>query len=114
MKRLMMRLKGQAMSPLRPALIMALAGALAGCAAPPAPSQARSPATPVGIANPASVACVQAGGKLEIERDARGERGICVLPQGLRCDEWAWFRKEAGACCATRPQPAGSDFKACG
>jgi putative hemolysin len=67
----------------------------------------------VGLANPAAVACVQAGGRTQIERSPAGERGICLLPGGLRCDEWAWFRKEAGACCTTGTPPAGSDIQAC-
>lgn len=46
------------------------------------------------IANPASVHCEQQGGKLEIERSAAGERGICVLPDGTRCEEWAYMRGE--------------------
>ena len=91
------------------------AAALSACAwpnAPVAPQAAPSPAR-VGLANPAAVACVQAGGRTQIERSAAGERGICLLPGGLRCDEWAWFRKEAGACCTTGTPPVGSDIKAC-
>ena len=91
------------------------AAALSACAWPGAsvaPEAAASPAR-VGLANPAAVACVQAGGRTQIERSAAGERGICLLPSGLRCDEWAWFRKEAGACCATGAPPAGSDIQAC-
>ena len=91
------------------------AAALSACAwpkAPVAPQAAPSPAR-VGLANPAAVACVQAGGRSQIERSAAGERGICLLPGGLRCDEWAWFRKEAGACCTTSAPPAGSDIRAC-
>ncbi|MEI7785526.1 MAG: DUF333 domain-containing protein [Betaproteobacteria bacterium] len=81
--------------------------ALAACTTPPqAPHR-------VGLANPASVACVQAGGRLEIERSAAGERGICLLPGGLRCDEWAWFRKEAGACCSTNLPSARDGLKSC-
>lgn len=83
---------------------------LTACTAPPPAPQ--SPHR-VGLANPASVACVQAGGRLEMERSAAGERGICLLPGGLRCDEWAWFRKEAGACCPTGAPPTASGIKAC-
>lgn len=46
------------------------------------------------MANPASVACIQAGGKLEIVRTDRGEQGLCTLPSGQRCEEWAFFRGE--------------------
>lgn len=96
-------------------LAAALAGSLLGCAAPQSASGPTRPATAseVRIANPAAVACVQAGGRLQIERSVHGERGICVLPEGLRCDEWAWFRKEAGACCSTSAQPTGANVKSC-
>ena len=47
-----------------------------------------------GIANPASVYCVQQGGTVEIERDQDGnERGICVLADGSRIDEWEYYRQ---------------------
>jgi putative hemolysin len=91
------------------------AAVLSACAWPRAsvaPEAAPSPAW-TGLANPAAVACVQAGGRLQIERSADGERGICLLPGGLRCDEWAWFRKEAGACCTTGAPLAGSEIQAC-
>ena len=100
----------------RPCLTAVLAATvLSACAWPRAsvaPQAAPSPAR-VGLANPAAVACVQAGGRSQIERGAEGERGICLLPGGLRCDEWAWFRKEAGACCTTGAPSAGSEIKAC-
>lgn len=101
------------------AALAALVVALAACAGPDAPITAVTPvASPgpnlvVGLANPAAVACVQAGARVEIERNAAGERGICVFPSGLRCDEWAWFRKEPGACCTSATPPAGSDLKTC-
>jgi uncharacterized protein len=44
------------------------------------------------LANPASVYCVQQGGKLEIVRSTNGETGICVLPDGRRIEEWKFFR----------------------
>ena len=57
------------------------AAVLSACAWPRAsvaPEAAPSPAR-TGLANPAAVACVQAGGRLQIERSADGERGICLL-----------------------------------
>ncbi|MFT4098109.1 MAG: DUF333 domain-containing protein [Rhodoblastus sp.] len=44
------------------------------------------------IANPASVYCVQRGGKLEIVTTKKGQIGICVLPNGRRIEEWKFFR----------------------
>jgi putative hemolysin/predicted secreted protein len=58
-----------------------------------------------GMANPASVACVNAGGKLEIKKNADGgEYGMCTFANGTSCEEWALFRNEgckAGAAAAT-------------
>jgi putative hemolysin/predicted secreted protein len=52
-------------------------------------------AAPVGMANPASVACGAAGGKLEIKKDASGgEYGMCTFTNGTSCEEWALFRGE--------------------
>lgn len=52
------------------------------------------PASPVGIANPASVYCESIGGKLEIVKEASGERGVCHLPDGTVIDEWELFRRD--------------------
>ena len=46
------------------------------------------------IANPASINCVEKGGKLEIKKDERGEYGVCSFDDGRQCEEWALFRKE--------------------
>ena len=47
------------------------------------------------MANPASVACVNAGGRLEIKKDATGgEYGMCTFANGTSCEEWALFRGE--------------------
>ncbi|MFZ9505828.1 MAG: DUF333 domain-containing protein [Burkholderiaceae bacterium] len=85
-------------------LITLLAALLTGCAAaPPAapPAADRAPqhaAKPVGLANPATVACIRAGGVAFTERAADGsERGLCRLPAGQVCDQWAFFRGECGA-----------------
>ena len=48
----------------------------------------------VGIANPASEHCVQKGGKLEIVKDAAGEKGMCHLPDGTVVEEWELFRRD--------------------
>ena len=88
-------------------LITLLAALLTGCAAAPpaapAPPPAADPAPPhaakpVGLANPATVACIRAGGVAFTERAADGsERGLCRLPAGQVCDQWAFFRGECGA-----------------
>jgi inhibitor of cysteine peptidase len=45
--------------------------------------------------NPASVYCGQAGGSLEIKKDAAGgEYGMCTFTNGSSCEEWALFRGE--------------------
>ena len=69
----------------RPRLTAAVATvALSACAAPNA-----------------AIARAQKGGRLQMERNAKGEYVIGLVPGGLRCDEWVWFRKEASTCCAT-------------
>jgi putative hemolysin len=50
------------------------------------------------VANPASVHCVNHGGKVEIKIDANGGQfGNCVFANGKVCEEWAYFRRECGA-----------------
>lgn len=47
------------------------------------------------MANPASVYCVQQGGKSDIRKDASGgEVGYCVFPDKSECEEWAYMRGE--------------------
>ncbi len=49
----------------------------------------------VGLANPASVFCIDNGGKLEIRTDSTGGQvGFCVFNDKSECDEWAYFRSE--------------------
>jgi putative hemolysin len=48
------------------------------------------------LANPASVFCVQSGGKSEIRTGARGQYGVCRLPDGRVVEEWAYYRKMKG------------------
>jgi putative hemolysin len=49
----------------------------------------------VGIANPASVFCVEQGGTSEIRTDAQGgQSGYCVFQGGSECEEWAFMRSE--------------------
>ncbi|CNH49955.1 putative lipoprotein [Yersinia aldovae] len=48
------------------------------------------------MSNPASVNCANAGGVLTLARQLNGSSvGMCQLPDGKRCEEWALMR---GAC----------------
>jgi putative hemolysin len=49
---------------------------------------------PIGMANPASVKCIEDGGELKIVNAIGGENGLCLFPDGSVCDEWAYFRGE--------------------
>lgn len=64
---------------------------ISGCS-----SQDTSVAPPptVKLANPASVYCVEQGGRLEIIRNQQGDRGLCHLPDGSAIDEWELFRRD--------------------
>jgi predicted secreted protein/putative hemolysin len=54
-----------------------------------------TPQAPAGLANPASVNCVNVGGTLKIMTDATGgQYGMCTFPNGTSCEEWALFRGE--------------------
>ena len=49
----------------------------------------------VGIANPASVNCIDKGGSLQLRQAADGgSYGVCVFKGGRECEEWAMFRGE--------------------
>lgn len=48
----------------------------------------------IGMANPASVFCIEQGGKLEIRKDESGnEYGVCIFADGKKVEEWEFFRK---------------------
>jgi uncharacterized protein len=55
-----------------------------------------SPESAWALANPASVFCAKSGGKSEIRKGARGQYGVCRLPDGRVVDEWAYFRSMRG------------------
>jgi predicted secreted protein/putative hemolysin len=70
-----------------------------GCTqqAVPTPGTQTTAPTPTmsGMANPASVACGQSGGTVEIEKDTSGnEYGMCTFKNGTSCEEWALYRNE--------------------
>jgi putative hemolysin len=72
-----------------------------------APQPAATGIPPANMPNPASVYCEQQGNKLEIRTAADGSQsGICVLPDGSICDEWAYFRGECGLAAQKSPTPA--------
>ena len=53
------------------------------------------PGKAAGIANPASEHCVKQGGKLEIVKEASGEKGMCHLPDGTVVEEWELLRRDS-------------------
>jgi putative hemolysin len=56
------------------------------------------PDSKTGIANPASVNCINKGGTLSIQkRGDGGEYGICTFEDNWQCEEWALFRGECPA-----------------
>ncbi|WAC05286.1 MAG: DUF333 domain-containing protein [Methanoregula sp.] len=82
-------------------LLLCLAAAIfiAGCTQQssqvPAPGAQPTAPAKAGMANPASVSCVDKGGTLEIKKDPAGaEYGMCKFANGTSCEEWALFRGE--------------------
>jgi putative hemolysin len=45
-----------------------------------------------GVANPASVYCVEKGGALDIREEEKGQYGVCKFADGTECGEWEYFR----------------------
>jgi putative hemolysin/predicted secreted protein len=88
-------------------LLICAAGCTQQTVNPPAPTPAQA-----GLPNPASVYCGQAGGTLEIEKDASGgEYGMCTFKNGTTCEEWALFRGEgcrAGVAAVTTTAPSAA------
>jgi len=76
---------------MRPALrALAGLGALGLTAMGIVPALPQAPG--VGLANPASVNCGRLGGRTEIRNGPQGQFGVCMLPDGRVCEEWALFR----------------------
>jgi putative hemolysin len=78
-------------------LILTLAGEAACSSLPSTEKGAAAPSPQAGqaqLANPASVHCVSdLGGTLDIRTDKDGgQYGVCKLPNGSVCEEWALFR----------------------
>jgi putative hemolysin len=57
---------------------------------------ALAPRTAPARANPASVFCVQSGGKSEIRNGPLGQYGVCRLRDGRVVDEWEYYRAMKG------------------
>ena len=53
-----------------------------------------TPQSMTGMANPASVNCVNVGGTVQIVNGPSGQYGMCAFPNGTTCEEWALFRGE--------------------
>lgn len=69
-----------------PAAFVTILAALSGCTEDRAPSAA-------GLANPVSVHCGKLGGRTNIETLPDGSQiGMCELPDGCTCEEWALLR----------------------
>jgi hypothetical protein len=62
-------------------------------AAPPSTAAASPPAAP-GMGNPASENCIAKGGRVVVIETPLGQSGVCVFPDGSRCEEWRFFRGE--------------------
>ena len=62
------------------------------------------------MANPASLYCLEQGGKSEIRTDENGgQMGVCLFADGSECEEWAFMRGECqqgGGMVVGLPNPA--------
>ncbi len=82
-----------------------------GCALiNPKPTGTQAPSSPTSqpaeqdMVNPAAAFCEQKGYKSEIRTAADGSQsGVCIFPNGIVCDEWAFYRGEC-----TPATPSGS------
>ncbi|WP_159566481.1 putative hemolysin [Budvicia diplopodorum] len=48
----------------------------------------------IGMANPASVYCIEKGGKLAKMTTGQGVSSDCILPSGERIDQWELYRRD--------------------
>jgi putative hemolysin len=63
---------------------------LAGCQS--APSNPADDGQGAKIANPASVNCVDNGGRIEMRTNKLGQYGVCLFEDNRQCEEWALLR----------------------
>ncbi len=83
---------------MRTLMIMIFLAALTACTTPRSqvpPDASTTEVSQARVPNPASLYCEQNGNKLVPAADG-GQNGLCILPDGSACDEWAYYR---GACC---------------
>ncbi|QEY24138.1 putative hemolysin [Neisseria animalis] len=74
--------------------VLLLAACAGGHHRPHSDAPAASSAPAAGVANPASVFCIEQGGKSETRKDVKmNEYGVCILPDGRVLDEWDYFRE---------------------
>lgn len=67
----------------------------------PAAEPGAEEAGDLGLANPASVYCVdEMGGAMVMHQTAEGQAGYCLLEDGRECEEWALFRSNGEECVA--------------
>ena len=74
---------------------------LTACSPKPQPAEtgpAAAPPAAAGVANPASVYCIEQGGTVEMREGPGGTAGYCRLPDGRVVEEWELYR-------TTHPQP---------
>jgi len=70
----------------------------------PVPENTTSGAESSQIANPASVNCLQKGGRLEIRTTADASQyGVCIFNDGSACEEWAFLRGECAPASSSTP-----------
>jgi putative hemolysin len=75
----------------------------------PTPTATATDIPQVGMANPASVYCVEQGFKPEIRTAAdESQSGVCIFPDGSECEEWAYFRGECKPADSTPTQASAS------
>jgi putative hemolysin len=66
-----------------------------GCQGPPTCETSSNNGGGTQMANPASVYCEEQGGESNIRTAEDGSQsGLCILKNGIECEEWAYFRGE--------------------
>ena len=68
--------------------LAAIAALLGGCTV-----TGPDPLLAVGLPNPASVYCIERGGTLDMQERPGGTVTDCVLSDGSRVEEWAFYRE---------------------